>query len=478
VTKLSLLLKVLEGESAERLDAGLRLFHERALPDLGNNIKCGNSLIGPDFYDDTQMNLFDEEERLRINVFDWHDEFRDIMRAGGFDAVIGNPPYVLLQSLGMPPVFDYLGRTYASARYKLDTYQIFLEKGLLSSAPGAYVGFITPNTFLRNKHARALRQLILTRSLVQTLQLHDYPVFSGASVDTCVIVMRATSEEKDTRHKVHVTRLTAPLEVEPAGQCEQGEWSQRDDLNFDIPGDQGSGEIIARLFENSVPLGDFATAYFGIQTFDRNRYVSDRSQNRSWRPCIDGVNIGRYRLKPSTEWVCFSPDAIKSGGKQSVYENARIGVRQIGRVPVATLLPGGVYSLNTIYNVFFTKPVKFDLRFILGLLCSRLLGWYWEHHFFDQKRTFPKVKKGPLLSLPIAHVDFANPTDTKKHTRIVSCVQEMLDLHEQLPSAKTPHAKTALQRQIDATDRQIDKLVYELYGLTDEEIRIVEEATA
>jgi len=93
-TKLSLLLKVLEGESAENLDAGLRLFHERALPDLANNIKCGNSLIGPDFYDQTQMDMFDEEQRLRINVFDWQREFKPIMDTGGFDAVIGNPPYL------------------------------------------------------------------------------------------------------------------------------------------------------------------------------------------------------------------------------------------------------------------------------------------------------------------------------------------------------------------------------------------------
>ena len=69
------------------------MFHERALPDLGNNIKCGNSLIGPDFYDGQQLSLLDEDERLRINVFDWNAEFPGIMKAGGFDAVIGNPPW-------------------------------------------------------------------------------------------------------------------------------------------------------------------------------------------------------------------------------------------------------------------------------------------------------------------------------------------------------------------------------------------------
>src|SRR6266567_5860924 len=84
VTKLSLLLKVLEGESNQSLISQLRLFHERALPDLDSNIKCGNSLIGPDFYDIVQMSFIDEEERYRINVFDWYAEFPEIMASGGF----------------------------------------------------------------------------------------------------------------------------------------------------------------------------------------------------------------------------------------------------------------------------------------------------------------------------------------------------------------------------------------------------------
>jgi len=124
VTKLSLLLKVLEGESDETLNSQPKLFHERALPDLGNNIKCGNSLIGPDFYDDSvraglvpaqkkgqqqKLPFFDDEERYRINVFDWKKEFPHIFSSpskgegrgeggsGGFDAVIGNPPYIRME---------------------------------------------------------------------------------------------------------------------------------------------------------------------------------------------------------------------------------------------------------------------------------------------------------------------------------------------------------------------------------------------
>jgi len=96
VTKLSLLLKVLESETEGTLTRQLRLLHERALPDLGHNIKCGNSLVGPDFYHDKQMSIVDEQEIYRLNVFEWIAEFRKIVDNGGFHAVIGNPPWGLI----------------------------------------------------------------------------------------------------------------------------------------------------------------------------------------------------------------------------------------------------------------------------------------------------------------------------------------------------------------------------------------------
>ncbi|MFQ5858689.1 MAG: Eco57I restriction-modification methylase domain-containing protein [Anaerolineae bacterium] len=97
MTKLSLLLKVLEGETEQSLSTQLSFLRERALPDLEHNIKCGNSLIGPDFYDGRQMSLLDEEDLYRLNIFDWEAEFPEIIAAGGFDAVIGNPPYIRIQ---------------------------------------------------------------------------------------------------------------------------------------------------------------------------------------------------------------------------------------------------------------------------------------------------------------------------------------------------------------------------------------------
>ena len=111
---------------------------------------------------------------------------------------------------------------------------------------------------------------------------------------------------------------------------------------------------------------------------------------------------------------------------------------------------------------------------MLGLLSSNLLGWYWELRYFDQKKFFPKVKKAPLLALPVPTIDFSDPDGVANHDLMVELVQRMLLLHEKLQAARISQEKTFIQHQINATDHQIDRLVYDLYGLTEDEIEIIE----
>ncbi|MBN2130033.1 MAG: N-6 DNA methylase, partial [Sedimentisphaerales bacterium] len=407
VTKLSLLLKVLEGESRETLDSQFRLFHERALPDLGGNIKCGNSLVEPDYYTGRQREMFDEDELYRVNAFDWRAEFPEILKGKnpGFDAVIGNPPYVLLQSLGSPVMEEYLSNRYESAAYKIDTYHVFLEQACLLAKDAGMVGMITPNTYLRNKYAIALRRFLLQRAEVMDLLLFDFGVFPRVSVDTVVTILQR-AQEPDDDHQIALHRASSVEEMSCIGTVRQRKWKLQADMSFGLPQDGMAARITKHMEACSVRLGEFATAYFGIQTHGREQYVQKRLRGANWKPALDGENISRYALSGPREYVCLNPEAVKSGGNSDVYEQERIGVRQIGRRPIATLLPAGWYSLNTIYNVYFTRNVEYCLKYILGLLCSKLLGFYWEQHHFDQKRTFPKIKKAPLLSIPVRKINF------------------------------------------------------------------------
>ena len=107
---------------------------------------------------------------------------------------------------------------------------------------------------------------------------------------------------------------------------------------------------------------------------------------------------------------------------------------------------------------------------MLGVLNSSLFQWR-----FKITSTNNNVATNELNSLPFRIIDFTDASDKARHDRMVELVEAMLELHKKLPAAKTAHAKTLLQRQIDTTDKQIDQLVYELYGLTEDEIKIVEE---
>ncbi len=168
VTKLSLLLKVLEGENQDTLMKQLKMWHERALPDLGKNIKCGNSLIGPDYF--SGQLLPDDDEMRRVNPFDWHAEFPAIMKAGGFDAVIGNPPYGFHQ-IHDDQVKAYFKTHYAASQGSFEHYFLFYEASLKLLKVGGMHGFIVPVTWLAIPSAYSLRKFILEKFSIEEIGL-------------------------------------------------------------------------------------------------------------------------------------------------------------------------------------------------------------------------------------------------------------------------------------------------------------------
>ena len=316
---------------------------------------------------------------------------------------------------------------------------------------------------------------MLENTEIQKLHLFDYGVFPKASVDTLVLVFKRVMRPNPS-HKVEIERASSISEITSAGQIEQKEWTKHPTYEFDLILQKVERRLLEKIEKISFPLGEIATAYFGIQTHDRSKYVIDHPIDSMWKPVLDGGNIHRYRLDSPNEYVYTKPDAIHSGGESLVYEQERIGVRQIGRRPIATILPGGWYALNTIYNIYFTEETEYQLEYILGLLLSNLIGWYWEQVNFDQKKTFPKIKKAPLLAIPIATIDSSTKEDRDVHDHLVRQVKQILGLYRQLKTVKTDQENIALMRKVNNADRKIDQLVYELYGLTEKEIKIVEEA--
>ena len=191
VTKLSLLLKVLEGESNETIGSQLALFQERVLPDLGRNIKCGNSLIGYDYFEGRM--LVEQEERERVNAFDWKAEFPQVFAQGGFDAVFGNPPYIRIQVLQETSSInvEYYKKTYqAASKGNYDIYVVFVEKALSLLNEKGRLGFILPHKFFNAQYGEPLRGVIANgKHIAKVVHFGDQQVFENATTYTCLMFL-------------------------------------------------------------------------------------------------------------------------------------------------------------------------------------------------------------------------------------------------------------------------------------------------
>lgn len=472
VTKLSLLMKCLEGESPASIQNNQDLFNERALPSLEDNIKCGNSLIGNDFYESQSMLDFDEETQYKINCFDWEDEFKNVFACGGFDVVIGNPPYVMMQNLDSRYYFDYCLANYKSAKYKIDTYQIFIEKAIKLLKDNSVISFITPNTFLTNIHSEPLRNYILDNTNILSIILYKYSVFKDASVDNCVFIL--SKNKIDNGNMIDIKILDSPENVVYQSKIEQNKFYSNDRHNFNILVNENDDIILNKIKEKSTLLGNYCGAYFGIQTFDRKKYVVDTKLGEDYKPVIDGGNIFPFFIKDAEEYVHFIDKNIKSGGNKSIYEQDRIVIRQIGETPISAFISAGIYTLNTVYNVYSKEENNLHLYFILGIINSKLSKYCWLKRNSDEKKLFPKIKKEAILSIYIPNLDLNNKQDKEMHDKIVTLVDNIITLNKKLSAEKNPNSITIINRQINALDKQIDALVYKLYNLNDEEIKIIE----
>jgi type I restriction-modification system DNA methylase subunit/predicted type IV restriction endonuclease len=533
VTKLSLLLKVLEGEDEQSI-AQMSLFQERVLPDLANNIKCGNSLIGPDFYDHQQM-TFDEEEIYRINAFDWNAEFSEIMNSGGFDAVIGNPPYIRIQGMKewAPLEAEFYKKKYASAsKGNYDIYVVFAEKSLSLLNQKALLGFILPHNFFNSQYGEPLRNLLSQgKHLSQVVHFGSQQVFNGATTYTCLLFLDKDGSEQCRFVKVDdLTQWHITEDSIPSSKLGKTEW------NFTI-GEKS--DLFERLQKIPIKLGDFSKIFVGLQTSadtvflfkdskksediitkvyskELERYIELESE--LLKNVVRSGKIGRFWAKANAlvlfpyKLIDNSFQLIKEKELEVFYpktfnyliDNKKILLeREHGKFKNTgwyqlypknldrweqpkIMLPYMITRLSANYdedNNYFVNVTtggfgititdkNCSMKYITGLLNSKLLDWFIKNVSTAFHGGYFAANKQFLVQLPIRTIDFSNATDKSLHEQMVSLVDKMLDFHKQLAEANLPQEKTVLSRQIEATDRQIDRLVYQLYDLTEDEIKI------
>lgn len=493
VTKLSLLLKMLEGEDEQSIGKQMLLFQERVLPDLSHNIKCGNSLIGPDFYDHQQASLFDEAEIYRVNAFDWNAEFPDIMKEGGFDVVIGNPPYVLIGSDKQDEQVYYI-KYFELTAYKTNTYILFVDKGLsLLKKQGAILGYIIPKSLVFNTYFAETRAKILERYVVPQLVEIEDKVFQNAEVGDSLLFFSETAPNPEKNQLIYyrVKNIFPQFEIVEEFKNTQKELLKSADSLFY----QSSLCINAPVKK----LSEMLSVSNGLNPGNvRHILFSEKKENEMHKKLILGRDIQKYSLIWSGTWVNYDPELknqiklsdvkSKSGmtaqkrvdfamRKPAIFISPKILIRKTADKIIACFDPDEYYIDSLSYSLQRQPQTQESLFYCLGLLNSKLIGYFHNGLSMNKNKVFAKVLGTNLKKLPIRTINFDNPADVARHDQIVGLVNNMLELNRKLAESRIPQTREVLKRQIESTDRQIDQLVYQLYDLTEEEIGIVESQT-
>ncbi|MEO6740577.1 MAG: DNA methyltransferase [Chthoniobacteraceae bacterium] len=336
VTQLSLYLKMLEHENRTTMQRERELFAEAVavLPPLEGNIKCGNSLIASDF---SMMH----EDLLRVNAFDWPTGFREIMKAGGFDAVVGNPPYIRIQTMqeSDPEAVDYIGRNYVSAaKGNYDIYVVFLERALGLLTKTGRLGYIVPHKFFNAQYGAALRQHLSNgRHVCGITHFGHQQIFEGATTYTCLLFLQKTPVSLLRFAKVDDLEAWAQSKVEvvsdiPIAKLSGGDW---------VFAAGPAGGLLDKLAKVPATLESITTRIFqGIKTSADKIYIVEERDRKGkqvlvwspereaeyWleadllHPLIKGGDSKRYSMTRTNRLILFPYEKGEDGVSRLIGE--------------------------------------------------------------------------------------------------------------------------------------------------------------
>ena len=446
------------------------------LPFLDKNIKRGNSLISGT--DEELKKRFGKNWRDK-HAFNWKEEFPEVFKQGGFDVIIGNPPYIFARGGN----FDESEKEYYAENYKqlqqyqLNTFLLFIERSYELLKEGGSFGFIVPNNWLTINSFSKLREFLLKNTADLKIINAVESVFDQASVDTCLLLFK---KSKPTTVEVGELRI---------GESSILSKHKPEDFfknEFVISLSQAGNNRSTPAFKNTIPLGEIADVKSGLKAYevgtgeppqtkemkDNRVYHSDKKAGNGWIKYLDGVDVGRYFLGWSGEYIQYG-DNLAARRKPELFANERILVRQIPSNPP--------YCINAVYteehyvndlnsNNILNPKGEYSLCYILGIINSKLLS-SWFIAAFDklQRKIFPQFKVNELARFPICRA-------TKKQQKpIVALVDKMLLLQKELREAPEHSEKwKRVKSDIEKTDLKIDEEVYKLYGLTREEVKVIE----
>ena len=510
ITKLSLWLKTADGN--------------KTLATLEDNIKCGNSLI-------------DDPEIAGEMAFNWEKDFPEIFENGGFDIVVGNPPYVDIKSLN-PVEVKYYFKRFLTTENRVNLYSIFIEKGIEILSKNGILSFINPNSMLVNDSYAKLRDLIFSK-ITHIVKLPDN-IFEEAKVETIIF------EIKNSENKINVVNVIKYNKSEKIVSIDENkiikiyksDWDT-EKKHFNIYISKKEKEILNKIENENLKLEDIADFTLGITPYDKYRghdeetikkrlFHSDTKIDSTCKPLITGENIQRYFIDNKIKEYIKYGEWLGAKREERFFNEPRILIRQI-----ISGKPPRIYAGYTEESLYFTqigfgiisKNEGINNKYILVILNSLIMNFYHKYMYLDlEKDLFQKILIANCKKLPIKEISleaqqpFIEKADkmlslNKELQEKVSSFQRLLtrkfeleklstklqdwyliEFSEFIKELKKSKIKLSLKEEIEweeifiekkeevekvkneieITDKEIDGMVYELYGLSEEEIKIIE----
>jgi hypothetical protein len=513
---------------------------------LEKNVRCGNSLISPQ---DLGNLILSSNDKKRVNAFDWSLEFAPVFAEGGFSAVIGNPPYVRIQTMKewAPLEVDLYKHVYTAASSgSYDLYTAFVEKGLSLLRESGSLGFILPHKFFNSKYGMPLRKLISQGDhLREVVHFGDLQVFEKATTYTCLLFLTRSPNalfdltrvyDLDSWRVSHGSSDAASIAASEIGAT---------DWDFVT----GSGAAIyARLRNEFHSLSAVADIFVGVQTSADDVYIMDyvggkdgivqlvskavgklvEIESGILRPIVSGTDILPFGLLPNRQYILYpyKVDASESASLMSFTEigerwpraaaylkanktrlearekgkfrgkdwyrfgrNQNVGIQGRSKVCVprlvdvlhCTLDSDGSHVLDNVDVGGVTLRPKFiglGLPYIAALLNSRLLQWFFPFVSAPFRGGYFSANRQFLGKLPIVVPNLSHKGERLQYEAILERESRLREIGARRGQPLTPHQKTALEREANEVRRQLDDLIFTLYGLSEAEVRQVTGADA
>ena len=395
----------------------------RKLNKLADKIKVGNSLIN--------------DKSVVDNAFVWEEEFAEVLENGGFDVVIGNPPYLGGRDWKNKEIEEYFLDKYEVAEYQFDMYILFWELGVRLIQDDGLLSYITPNTWLNNQKNTQLRNFILSKTKIE--KLVDYSqveVFKDATVLTTIAILSKTLSSKETV-------IYKPMDgnLIQINKMLQDIWYDNEYHIMNINLSKIDNELLKKIERQSMPLENFGRIKFGVKLYEKGKgipkqesyfskdkiYESNIKTDETYRRYLTGKDIERYKYSWNNTWVKYGEN-LAAPRNADLFIDSKIVVRRIvGERLIATVIKED-YITSQLLQIVKLNDKKLT-NTIMAILTSNLMIYFFKKKYNRQEKTFPEIRIYELGSLPI-------PKAIKPNDNIDKNVEIMLTLNKTLQTKK------------------------------------------